>query len=60
MPSNDMAAPFSYASASGQVMVAAYYEAPGEVLDDPEGLSGWAADALRAARPVPKRKRAAS
>jgi TfoX/Sxy family transcriptional regulator of competence genes len=53
-------APFSYAGASGQVTVAAYYEAPGEILDDPEGLSGWAADALRAARSVPQRKRATS
>jgi TfoX/Sxy family transcriptional regulator of competence genes len=37
------------------VTVAAYYEAPSEALDDPEGLSGWAADALRAARSVHRR-----
>lgn len=53
-------APFSYAGASGQVTVTAYYEAPSEILDDPEGLSGWAADALRAARSAPQRRRAAS
>lgn len=52
-------APFSYAGASGQVTVSAYYEAPSEALDGPEELSGWATDALRAARSVPKRKRAA-
>ena len=52
-------APFSYPGAAGQVTVSAYYEAPAEILDDPEGLSGWAADALRAARSVPNRKRAA-
>lgn len=52
-------APFTYAGGSGRVTVAAYYEAPGEVLDDPEGLSGWAADALRAARSAPQRKRVA-
>ncbi|MFH1556335.1 MAG: hypothetical protein B7Z41_08830 [Rhizobiales bacterium 12-66-7] len=48
-------APFSYPGASRQVTVAAYYEAPSEILDDPEGLSGWAADALRAARLVRRR-----
>jgi len=53
-------APFSYAGTSGQVTVAAYYEAPSEILEDPEGLAGWAADALRAARSVPQRRRAAS
>lgn len=52
-------APFTYAGASGQVTVAAYYEVPDEALDDPEDLSGWATNALRAARSVPKRKRAA-
>ncbi|TCU20585.1 TfoX/Sxy family protein [Rhizobium sullae] len=51
-------APFSYAGASGQVTVAAYYEAPGEILDDPEELSRWAANALRAARSASKQKRA--
>lgn len=42
--------PFSYRGASGSVTVAAYYEAPSEILDDAEQLSAWAADALRAAR----------
>jgi TfoX/Sxy family transcriptional regulator of competence genes len=31
------------------VTVAAYYEAPGEVLDDDEELDRWAAEAYRAA-----------
>jgi TfoX/Sxy family transcriptional regulator of competence genes len=43
-------APFRYGGASGPVTVAAYYEAPSEILDDSERLSAWAADALRAAR----------
>lgn len=41
--------PFVYRGAAGPVTVAAYYEAPSEILDDPEQLSIWAADALRAA-----------
>lgn len=42
-------APFSYRGASGQVTVAAYHEAPSDILDDDEQLSAWAAGALRAA-----------
>lgn len=52
-------APFSYRGASGPVTVTAYFEAPSEVLDDAEILSTWAADALRAAHQVPKRRRGA-
>lgn len=42
-------APFSYPGKSKTVTVAAYYEAPGEVLDDDEELDRWAAEAYRAA-----------
>ncbi len=51
-------APFSYRGASGDVTVAAYYEVPNEILDDPEYLSTWAADALRAASSTHKKERA--
>jgi TfoX/Sxy family transcriptional regulator of competence genes len=44
------AAPFTYSGARGPVTVAAYYEAPDDILDDAEVLSAWAADALRAAQ----------
>lgn len=43
------AAPFTYAGAGKDVTVATYYEAPSEVLEDPQALSRWAARALRAA-----------
>jgi DNA transformation protein and related proteins len=43
------AAPFSYPGRSKTVTVASYYEAPGEVVDDPDELGRWAAEALRAA-----------
>jgi TfoX/Sxy family transcriptional regulator of competence genes len=50
-------APFRYSGANGPVTVAAYYEAPHDVVDDDEALSSWAARALRAAGggPAPKR-----
>jgi TfoX/Sxy family transcriptional regulator of competence genes len=41
--------PFSYRGASGPVTVAAYHEAPSEILEDAEQLSVWASGALRAA-----------
>ena len=54
-------APFSYPGKSKTVTVSAYYEAPGEVLDDDEALDQWAAEAYRAAlaahRAKPKRPR---
>ena len=43
------AAPFSYAGRSGPVVVASYYEAPDEIIDDPEELRRWAARSHRAA-----------
>jgi len=42
-------APFSYRGVLGEIVVPAYYQAPGEILDDPEELSSWATAALRAA-----------
>lgn len=50
-------APFTYLGAVGPVTVAAYYEAPDEILDDAAALSAWAADALRAARSKSKKRR---
>lgn len=47
-------APFRYSGASGQVTVAAYYEAPDVILDDADALSAWALRAHRAARPARK------
>lgn len=49
--------PFSYCGAWGPVTVAAYHEAPSDILDDTEQLSAWAADALRAAGPGQGRRR---
>jgi TfoX/Sxy family transcriptional regulator of competence genes len=49
-------APFTYSGARGPVTVAAYYEAPDDILDDAEALSAWAADALRAARSKPQHR----
>ncbi|MBU0642708.1 MAG: TfoX/Sxy family protein [Alphaproteobacteria bacterium] len=50
-------APFRYSGASGAVTVAAYYEAPDDILDDADMLSVWASEALRAARPSKKKAR---
>ncbi len=43
------AKPFTYAGRSQAVKVASYYEAPEEIVDDPDELSRWSAEALRAA-----------
>lgn len=43
------AAPFTYAGAGRTVTVACYYEAPAEILDDPDKLRDWAQEARRAA-----------
>jgi TfoX/Sxy family transcriptional regulator of competence genes len=51
------AEPFRYAGAKENVKVASYYEAPTEVLEDPQHLSRWAARALRAALAASDRKR---
>lgn len=53
------ASPFAYRGAAGRVTVTAYYEAPGELVDDAESLAAWCADAVRAAskrrkRPAPR------
>jgi DNA transformation protein and related proteins len=43
------AKPFAYAGRSKTVTVASYYEAPREIVDDPDVLGRWAAEAHRAA-----------
>lgn len=43
-------APFSYAGRSGPIVVASYYAAPAEALEEPEDLLKWAAEAYAAAR----------
>lgn len=43
------AAPFTYAGRTDKVTVATYYEAPSEVVDDPDELGRWATEAHRAA-----------
>jgi len=43
------AAPFAYAGRLKQVTVASYYEAPGEVVEEPERLGDWLVRAHRAA-----------
>lgn len=43
------AAPFKYAGRSGIVTVARYYEAPAEIVEDPDALLQWAQRARRAA-----------
>lgn len=54
-------APFSYATRTGRVTVASYYEAPVEAREDPQMLLIWAreayAAALRARRPAATRTR---
>ena len=41
--------PFAYAGRSKTETVASYYEAPREIVDDPDVLGRWAAEAHRAA-----------
>ena len=42
--------PFSYATKRRRVFVRTYYEAPAELLDEPDELVTWAGRALDAAR----------
>jgi DNA transformation protein len=42
-------APFTYAGRENTVTVASYYETPSEVVDEPDVLGRWAAEAHRAA-----------
>jgi TfoX/Sxy family transcriptional regulator of competence genes len=42
-------APFAYAGARRMVTVAHYYEAPPEIIDDPDKLRPWVEEARRAA-----------
>ncbi len=51
------AAPFDYRGQSKQVTVASYFEVPGDIIDDPEALGRWAAEALRAASTATGAKR---
>jgi len=57
------AAPFSYAGRTREVTIQAYYEAPVDVLDEPDELNRWAERAYEAAvaahKPKTKRKAAA-
>jgi DNA transformation protein and related proteins len=43
------ARPFSYAGKSKTVTVGSYYEAPDEVIENPEDLARWASEAHRVA-----------
>ncbi len=58
------AEPFSYAGRTKEVTIQAYYEAPVDVLDDPDELNRWAERAYQAAvaahKPKPPRKKAAA
>ena len=49
--------PFVYAGRSKTVTVASYYEAPSEVVDDPDVLGRWAAEAHRAATAAQRREK---
>lgn len=57
------AEPFSYAGRTKEVTIQAYYEAPVDVLDDPDALNRWAERAYQAAvaahKPKTKRNAAA-
>lgn len=44
------AEPFRYSTKVREVTVSSYYEAPADILDDPDELPAWAAQALKAAR----------
>lgn len=54
------AGPFTYGSSTGERSLPSYYEAPGDVLDDPDELNRWAARAWQAAVAAhkPKKKKA--
>ncbi|HUB13237.1 MAG TPA: TfoX/Sxy family protein [Acetobacteraceae bacterium] len=49
-------APFSYDRAGRRVSIAAYYELPEGLLDQPDELLRWARDAIAAARAVKRRR----
>ncbi|HUB50360.1 MAG TPA: TfoX/Sxy family protein [Acetobacteraceae bacterium] len=49
-------APFSYNRAGRMVSLAAYYEVPEGLLDQPEELLRWTRDAIAAAREVKRRR----
>jgi TfoX/Sxy family transcriptional regulator of competence genes len=54
------AVPFTYAGRSQAVIVTSYYEAPDEIVDDPDELRRWASEAHRAAasaRSTPGRRK---
>lgn len=42
--------PFSYAGRVGPVVVASYYAAPAEIIEEPDELRNWAAEACAVAR----------
>jgi len=48
--------PFSYNRAGRMVSLAAYYEVPEGLLDQPDELLQWARDAIAAARAVKRRR----
>jgi DNA transformation protein len=50
------AKPFTYSSRSQIVRVTSYWEAPDEVVDDPDALLLWVGQALRAAMAAPKKR----
>jgi len=49
--------PFQYAARGKTVTVASYWQLPERLYDDPEELSGWAREALAAARRAADKKR---
>jgi len=49
-------APFSYDRAGRKVSLAAYYEVPEGLLDQPDELRQWARDAIGAARAAKRRR----
>ncbi|HUN41489.1 MAG TPA: TfoX/Sxy family protein [Acetobacteraceae bacterium] len=49
-------APFSYSRAGRMVSLAAYYEVPEGLLDQPDELLRWAREAIAAARDVKRRR----
>lgn len=54
------AGPFTYGSSTGERSLPSYYEAPVDVLDDPDDLNRWAARAWQAAVAAHKPKKPAS
>lgn len=50
-------APFGYDTKAGRRGIMSYYEAPPDVVEDPDELAGWAAKAADAAMAADKAKR---